>query len=364
MCRVWIPAVLVLCFPSYLFAQVGSPDFSGVYLRSSSTISSGLRPGKGITQQQIDSGQEVMKTMDEGSPLILSVTQTTEGIKVTEIQNGAKSANLYLFRGGKTDKSHTVGVQGASRARINKDTLILKFTMEEVGPFGGAIKESVEERWNLSPDSSTLKIRSTRNGTQTFTRQASLESAMARAAQVSLTNRCVCLRLPPGSPRPAEYKEGADLGFTVYRQLNRCVIFDAGIYGDFFKGLQRKDTPNGPIFGKSGQRIATFPDDLSLEISFRAGFSYGPLDPAGMVDAPLPAELSGLRFQIKWTGSSTRDLGELPAELLSEPSPEQLRPKNFYRIELPAKGVPLDDTLEVRVLTRTGAQIGCIRGNI
>src|SRR5208282_6027923 len=103
---------------------------------------------------------------------------------------------------------------------------------------------------------------------------------------------------------------------------------------------------------------------VSLEISFRASFSYGPWDPLGTTNAPPPAELFSLRFQVRWTGSSTRELGELPSELLSEPWPEQREPEHFYRIEIPAKGVPLEDSLEIRILTRTGEQIGCIRGNI
>ena len=303
-----------------------------------------------------------MKTLDEGSPLVLTVVQTTDGIKVTEIQNGIKSATEYRFRGGRAGKN--AGAQGAGLARIKKDTLILEYTMQELTVLGSKFRESVRERWTLSPDSNTLTIRSTHNDTQIYARQASLESALARAAEASLTNKCVCLRLPPGAPPPREYKKGAALGYTVFRRLNRCVIFDGGISGGFFEGLQRIDTTNGTVFRKAGQAIATFPEDVTLEISFWATFSYWPWDPFEEAEAPLPAEFFGLRFQVKWTGSLTRDLGELPSELLTEHRPEQRRPAHLYRIEVSAKGIPLDDNLEIRILTPTGTQIGCIRGNI
>lgn len=362
MCWRWLFVALLLCASSTSFAQ-NAADFSGAYLRNNSPSDLHSSPGKSTTQQ-IALAQEMLKTLDEGSPLVLAVTRTTDGVKITEIQNGVRSANQYYFRTGKSSKTHAAGIHEVSRARIKKDTLTIDYAMEEAMPWGATITEQVHERWNLSPDSRTLTLHSTRNGTQTFTRQASLESALARADQVSLMNRCVCLRLPPGSQLPAEYKGGAALGFTVYRQLNRCIILDAGISGDLFKGLQRADSANGTKFLKSGRAIAIFPDDVFLEISFRANSCLESWDSLGFGDAPLPAEMFSLRFQVKWEGSSTRELGELPSELLSEPWPEQREPEHFYRIQLTAKGVPLTDNLEVRILTSAGRQIGCIRGHI
>ena len=365
MCRCWFSPLLMFLASSYVFAQNGGPDFSGVYLRNSSTPLLGLRPGHGVTQPQIDLWQQTLKTLDEGSPLILTVSQTTDEIKVTEIQNGVSSATRYRFHHEKSSKAHRAGARATSHARIKKDTLILDYTMAEEAPSGGTVAELVHERWNLSPASATLTIRSTRNGTETYSREASLQSASARAAQLSLANKCVCLRLPPGAPPPSQYKDGAALGFTVYRQLNRLITFDAGISGDFFKDLQRTSTPNGTLFRQSGRSITAFPDDVSLEISVRASFAYAPAELFDTSrDAPLPAELFSLRFQVRWSGPSTRELGELPSDLVTEPWRELRKPEHFYRIAVPATGVPLEDSLEVRILTQTGTQIGCIRGNI
>ena len=81
-------------------------------------------------------------------------------------------------------------------------------------------------------------------------------------------------------------------------------------------------------------------------------------------ESPLPPELLGLRFRVKWAGSSIRDLGEVEPEIVSEPWTELRAPEKVYRVEIPSKGVPLSDSLEVRILTKAGNQIGCISGHI
>jgi len=359
---------LLLFWPSsWLFAQNNQSDFSGVYLRNISPHPLDFHGWKGLTPAQIAAAEQFQKILDEGFPLVLVVSQTADEVAVTEIQNGVRSTSHYRFRGANPGKSSGARPHPDGYVRSKKDALVLDYTMEEVGPFGGTEKGEVHETWNLSPDVKTLTIRSTREGTETFTRQASLEDALPRAAEASLTSRCVCLRLPggaspPANNKPANNEEGAALGFTVYRQLKRSIFFDAGVSADFFKDLQRTETPNGTIFRKSGQAISTFPEDVSLEISVWAVFSRSNFPMT--VTAPLPAELFSLRFRVKWNGSSPRDLGELPSELTTEPFTELRSPGQLYRITVPAEGVPLDDSLEVHILTDAGTQIGCIRGSI
>ncbi len=339
MSRYWIAILLVWCNPCGLFAQSGAPDFSGVYLRSplslpnsASSKSKGKEKGAALLQME--------KTLDEGSPLVLVVAQTGDGVRVTKIQNGASMADEFSFQPGTSAKNQPARSKGLARARIEKDSLELDYSMEQVSFLGSTVEQPIHETWRLSPDLGTLQIQSTLDGNQTFTRQASLDSALARAKKLSLADRCVCLRMPPGEPAPREYKEGVALGFTVYRQLQRIEIFDAGISGDIFKGLQRTETPNGPLFRKSGQPIETFPDDLTLEITFKARFSSGPYDQFGIVDAPIPAELSSLRFQARWVGSSPPDLGELPAELVTESGRSNARPGTFIGFHYPPAACP------------------------
>lgn len=51
-------------------------------------------------------------------------------------------------------------------------------------------------------------------------------------------------------------------------------------------------------------------------------------------------------------------------ELVAEPWQEIRPPYRFYRLQIPAQGVPLTDDLEVYIFMQDGIQIGCINGHI
>jgi hypothetical protein len=188
---------------------------------------------------------------------------------------------------------------------------------------------------------------------------------MALASPPAARRDCPCGRRSQAPKAPAGYEVGVALGVFLYRQSDGLILFDAGLTGDFFKGLERHDTPNGTEFRMSGHVVSAFPDDVILEITPRPV----PTPPAfswiiGIPTRRLPPEFLDLRFQVKWTGSSIRDLGELPSELLTEPWTEWRLPERLYRLQIPAKGVPLTDSLEVRIFTHSGNQIGCVSGHI
>jgi hypothetical protein len=125
--------------------------------------------------------------------------------------------------------------------------------------------------------------------------------------------------------------------------------------------------PDGPQFRKSGHLVSEFPDSVILDITVRVSErSLGALVRLPMAAAilPFPPELAGLRFRVKWTGSSTQDLGEAQPELQTAPWSELEQPDKFYRIEVPSKGALLTDGLEIRILTKAGKQLGCINGRI
>jgi hypothetical protein len=356
------PCVLLLCVSSSLLAQ-NRPDFSGVYLRN--RAKTGLQAGAGTLGQRIRLLQDVERALDDGSPLILVVTQTADLIETTKIQNGARSTNHYDLNGSKPKKVHSRGSESIGRAKFNRETLLIEYNAPL--QFRG-MTFRVKEKWKLSLDSRILTIQPLPSGeTETFTRQPSVDSARARASEASLMNKCVCLRLPsPANARSKDWDE-AELGFTAYRQLNTCVLFDAGFWGEFFKGFERSDTPNGTQFRKSGQVVSQFPDTVVLEVTTKVD-DCAPrslwIIPIVTSASPLPPELLGLRFRLRWTGSSTKDLGEVGPELLTEPWPELAQPERFYRMQIPSKGVPLTDNLEIRILTKAGNQIGCISGHI
>lgn len=275
-----LPSVLLLCASSILFAQNG-PDFSGVYLRN--RAKSYLRVGAGAQSQRIRLLQELEQALDDGSPLILQVTQTADSIELTRIQNGAEASSRYHLNGPKSKQARSAGSKNLGRAKFKGDTLLIESNVP--GPFqmfpGLTVSVRVEERWKLSPDSRLLTIRRTPslNGTETYTRQASLDAALAQASEASLMNKCVCLRLPSPANVRSKDERGTELGFTAYRQLNTCISFDTNFAGEFFTGLERSDTPNGTQFRKSGQMVSEFPDYVALEIATKVWeCARGPLD--------------------------------------------------------------------------------------
>ena len=357
-----LPSVLLLSASCLLLGQ-NAPDFSGVYLRD--RAKSGLRAGAGALGQRIRLLQEVDQALDDGSMLILVVTQTADSIEVTKIQNGAKATSHYDLSSSKSKKVRSRGSDMAEHAKFKNQTLLIEYKAR-LSWFATPIR--VKENWQLSPDSRILTIQPQPFGeTETYTRQASLDSALARASEASLMNKCVCVRLPtPANARAKDWDE-AEIGFTAYRQLNKCMLFDAGLWGGFFKRLERSDTPNGTQFRKSGQVVSEFPDEVLLEVITKIDeCASGSLWIIPILTSinPLPLELLGLRFRLRWTGSSTHDLGEVEPELRTEPWPELSRPERYYAMEIPSKGVPLTDSLEIRILTKAGNQIGCISGHI
>lgn len=357
------PSVLLLCASSFLLAQNG-PDFSGVYLRNRAR--SYLRVGAGAQAQRIRLLQELEQALDDGSPLILLVIQTANSIEVTKIQNGVKATSHYDLNSSKSKKVRSHGSESMGRAKFNRETLLIEYNAPL--PMFRGMTFRVKEKWKLSPDSRVLTIQPLPSGeTETFTRQASLDSARARVSEASLMNKCVCLRWPSLPNARSKNEDEAGLGFTAYRQLDTCMLFDAGLSGEFFKRLERSDSPNGTQFRKSGQMVSEFPDYVVLEIATKV-WECAPGDlwiiTMSTSASPLPPELLGLRFRVKWAGSSIRDLGEVEPEIVTEPWTELRPPEEFYRVEIPSHGVPLTDSLEIRILTKAGSQIGCISGHI
>jgi hypothetical protein len=74
--------------------------------------------------------------------------------------------------------------------------------------------------------------------------------------------------------------------------------------------------------------------------------------------------LKGLRFHMTWVGAETRDLGEVPAEFKTQPRPHGLPSDNGYQMEIPARDVPISDTLQIQILSATGDQLGCVCGHL
>jgi hypothetical protein len=162
MSRYWIAVILVWCNPCGLIAQSGAPDFSGVYLRSPLSLSNSAS-SKSKGKEMGAAFLQMEKALDEGSPLVLVVAQTADGVRVTKIQNGASMADEFSFQPGTSAKNQPARSKGLACARIEKDSLELDYSMEQVSFLGSTVEQPIHETWVLSPDFGTLKIQTTLN---------------------------------------------------------------------------------------------------------------------------------------------------------------------------------------------------------
>ena len=322
-----IMVTLLLLGP--LFGQT-RVDFSGVFLRTATTV------GK--------------KRLESEPPRILVICQTPDEIFVKAMQNGENAVAHYKLEAKKSDKV---------QAKLKGRSLVLTFNLADS-------ETSVSEKWVLSPDGQQLTIQGEQgpaNVSEIYGRKPTLEEAQAAA---NLAVKSACKRPFPFPQKTKKdestYEEGALLGMAFYRQVTHCVLYDAVLSGDFLKNLERPVTA-GAAFRKEGRAVTEFDGELTLEIEPDGSVCSATSDWVSVEPRP-PDAVRDLRFMVRWMGTAQRDLGEVPAELLHEPWTETNAPQDFYRLRIPAEGVPLSDSLEVLVFSSNGEELACIRGHI
>jgi hypothetical protein len=340
---------LVLLVAHCALAQAAPLDFSGVFLRTT------------LIGEQ--------KHREIAPPRILEVKQATGEITIA-VNQGRETAEVHLALDGK--KSN--GVQ----ARLNGKSLVLKKVLSPKQPgniLGTFTPTIVEEKWQLSPDSQQLTVArkfetpSVRSWTEseTYVRQPSM--AVARAKAESTASACNQLSdfftaaNAKVKVKKWRYQEGTFLGDTELQSLTRCALYTADLSGKFFKDLEQSAGSNQADFRKSGKIVSTFADDVVLEVEPTTDIC----SQVGIWAQPRTEatdEVRDLRFMVRWMGPEVQDLGEVKSEFLNEPWAELQRPRVFYRMQIPAKGIPLSDDLEVLIFSKGGEQLGCVKGHI
>jgi hypothetical protein len=305
-------------------------DFSGVFLRTATIV------GK--------------KRLESEPPRILVISQTPDEIFVKAMQNGETAVAHYPLEAKKSDKV---------QAKLKGRSLVLTFNLAD-------LETAVSEKWVLSPDGRQLTIQGEQgpaNESDTYLRKPTLEEAQA---SVNLAVKSACKSPFPfpqkTKKKESTYEEGALLGMAFYQQVTHCVLYDAVLSGDFFKTLEGPVTA-GAAFRKKGRAVTEFDGDLTLEIEPHGSVCSATSDWVSVEPRP-PDAVRNLRFMVRWMGSAPRDLGEVQAELLHEPWRETNAAQDFYRIRIPAEGVPLADSLEVLIFSRNGEELACVRGHI
>jgi len=342
--------VVMLAFTANLLAQASAaqakPDFSGVFLRT------GTRVGK--------------SQYGPALPRILEVKQTAEEVVVTAIENGETALVHYPFESKKTD---------AVQVKLKENRLVLKAMAEPQVPVAGMYPPALrvmEEEWDLSADRRILTLEWKdyvgTSGADAYLREPDLQAARAGAEREAGSR--VCDHPPLRWMRENEKKpttmdeNGVELGFATFHQITSCTSYGVVLSGEFFRGLKRKQSPTRTTFEKSGKVVTRYTANLTLEVSPHSRACAGEIGnwvPGG----PRQIDPIGrLRFMVRWLGPLQKDLGEVRSELLQEPWRENYPAEVFYRMSVPADGIPLEDNLEVVIFSEEGQQLACVRGHV
>jgi len=328
-------------------------DFSGIFLRTETTF-------RGRSEV--------------ASPRILDIKQNAEEAIVTATQNGESAVAHYRFDGKKS---------GTVQAWLKGGNLVLKGTVRRQGPGLGldwglrmplTAAANVEEKWELSPDSQRLVIRTKQNigaGESVFdthyVREPSLEAAQA-AADLSAKKDCeTALSMSAfrsQRERTRKYGQGAELGMAHLERISRCVSYGAVLSGEFFKDLEWTEKSGQTQFRKNDQTVTAFAGDLVLEIGLHHWFCPAEIGDWAPTGPPSHEAAQNLHFKVRWLGEQEKDLGDVQSEFLVEPWREWTEPEAFYRMTIPADGIPLSDDLEVIILSKSGEQLACVKRHI
>jgi hypothetical protein len=316
------------------------PDFSGIFLRTGTTLGGKSRPAP---------------------PRIIEVKETAAEVVVTAIQNGETAVARYRFRSKEAEKF---------QAQLKGSQLIMKGMSEPLLSYSSVIADPVitlEETWTLSPDLQQLSIKTTpssgKGRTEVYVRQPSLEAAQTEAKKV--VRQCVQATplLSSMKMKVLELDNGDLLGSAAFEQITTCVSYQIFLSGDFFKGLERLDDTDGVKFRRAAQQVTSYSGQLLLTVQPTPSGCW--LETANwMHTGPATESVRQLRFTVRWLGTEPEDLGEIASELVQAPMRESSLPETYYRMQIPAEGVPLSDELEVVVFSGTGEELACLKGHL
>jgi len=156
------------------------------------------------------------------------------------------------------------------------------------------------------------------------------------------------------STAEAEEHKRRDFGIVMSPRFSASVMDQP-----FFNGLEQVRTARGTEFRKNGHVVQSYPE--SFVITMRP---VTICQPDCIKNAVIPPELWDLHFKARWLGSGWKNLRVIESKMITEPWPELGPWRIFYRLQIPAKDVPLTDFLELHMLSKGGKEIGCMRPHL
>jgi hypothetical protein len=182
-------------------------------------------------------------------------------------------------------------------------------------------------------------------------------------------------KLDPGDIPPADIHELREV-FT--RVGDACVGFSGWITDspnilttlekDYFAGLKRVDTPQGPAFYRGSQPITDFPDELYILAYSSVARCSKNMKKTGEWPTATPEFLKNLRAEAVYI----RDLERHPVEITEIEeggvymgvNPMLQFPTYSYHWVLKTKGIRLTDPLVVDLFSKDGTKVGRFSVNL
>src|SRR5258706_4148614 len=165
-----------------------------------------------------------------------------------------------------------------------------------------------------------------------------------------------------GPEKKTEFGVGLRTGSGFLNFQGTCVTLQVYHISDkFFSGLRVLKTPDGTEFKKDGTLFRTFPEHLIVDV--HVAIFKCPVRPDQM-ELPSYGEgfMSETSFQLGWKGA----FGDLrPVSQLSTHEQHQRPSLQWdYFLELPAKDVPLTDSLLIDISFHRGAAHAHLSGSL
>jgi hypothetical protein len=167
---------------------------------------------------------------------------------------------------------------------------------------------------------------------------------------------------PAQGPAPiVEYKEVVPLSSGQVRAGDVCVNFGPVMTsGDFFDGLQRRETPSGDEFHKNSRVVKDFPEQLTVQVQL----SISVCDADIYTPAPAPGFVNGIRFKAQWKrGLAMRPVAQFAVQRVAITS-EEGDSRMLFLLKIRDKDVPLTDHLIISVISPQGKLLSRMAGRL
>jgi hypothetical protein len=162
---------------------------------------------------------------------------------------------------------------------------------------------------------------------------------------------CTCVLGYGGEKGKQKYGRIIFGGYDIAKRSDICLVFNASMTsGDFFEGLQRKDTTDGSLFYKDSRRVDHFPDEVTFEIRIDAAKCNN--GTSGVLLSPDASDIvKSLQFDSAWKeGFNIFPADIISMELLQGRQPSSSNRKTWHcKLRIRSKDIPLTSHLVVTI---------------